>query len=154
MSKIIKESLWFFSILQHICTNLGAHFLQLTIHFLITSESIKPRQIAVMIHYCNLSRFFWLRRYDAQFLTARHYIYSRYTITFLWYVDFRQKNLSNFVSLPWKLDDPYYQTSQPGRWGHPDHSLRVHFRLFAGRSDGGHQKVPKNVSRDGGCRHQ
>ena len=29
----------------------------------LTSESKKPGQIAVVIHYCNLSRFFWLRRY-------------------------------------------------------------------------------------------
>ena len=29
----------------------------------ITSESKKTRQIAVVIHYCDLSRFFWLRRY-------------------------------------------------------------------------------------------
>ena len=31
--------------------------------FNITSESKKPGQIIVVIHYCNLSRFFWLRRY-------------------------------------------------------------------------------------------
>ena len=29
----------------------------------ITSESKKSGQIAVVIHYCDLSRFFWLRRY-------------------------------------------------------------------------------------------
>ena len=31
--------------------------------YIVTSESKKPRQIAVVYHYCDLSRFFWLRRY-------------------------------------------------------------------------------------------
>ena len=30
---------------------------------LLTSESKKPGQIAIVIHYCNLPGFFWLRRY-------------------------------------------------------------------------------------------
>ena len=29
----------------------------------LTSESKKPGQSAVVIHYCGSSRFFWLRRY-------------------------------------------------------------------------------------------
>ena len=36
--------------------------------FSITSESKKPGQNTVVYHYCDLSRFFWLRRYVFGFL--------------------------------------------------------------------------------------
>ena len=32
---------------------------------ILTSDSIKPGQTAVLYHYCGLSRFFWIRRYSS-----------------------------------------------------------------------------------------
>ena len=43
---------------------------------------------------------------DAQFLTTRHNDY-------LWRYWFLATNISNFVSLPWKLDNPYYHGRSP-----------------------------------------
>ena len=40
-------------------------------------------------------------------MTARHYSNSQNSMIFFGYVDFYPKNLSNFVSLPWKLHNRY-----------------------------------------------
>ena len=40
-------------------------------------------------------------------LKIRHYIYQQTTIISIEYADFWPKNLSKFVSLPWKLDNTY-----------------------------------------------
>ena len=45
--------------------------------------------------------------YDARFLTTHHYVNSQNTIKSFEDIVFLSKNLSNFVSLLWKLYNPY-----------------------------------------------
>ena len=46
-------------------------------------------------------------------LTFSHYVNSQDTINSFEYMDFWPKNLSNFVSLSWKLENLYYHTVLP-----------------------------------------
>ena len=63
-NSIYRTHIWHFS---YICDYKGSWWTKTKkTHFSqnrVTSESKKTRQIAVVIYYCDLSRFFWLRRY-------------------------------------------------------------------------------------------
>ena len=119
-----------------LANNQATYYKRKLLHFLCWSELSKSAKIwlSKSIFYvknmnANLSSsnffaidIFWQLQFlksfifwnDAQFLMTQDYIGIHNTIISCWNI-FLAKNLSDFVSLPWKFENPYYHNS-PSWW--------------------------------------